>query len=101
MERAAVIIGNKQNQWQSTGEVLERFVNTTGKAKEKYLEFALAAKDEGCRDDLGGVRCRAGDERWQGDARVLGDGEFVNQVLKASDEKNMSHEKLKREGWDF
>jgi putative transposase len=110
----AVLLGNIKNEWQSTGEILERFGDTARKAKEKYWEFVLTAKDVGQRDDLtgGGLRrsaggwsgvfaLRANNERWQGDERVLGDGEFVNQVLKASDERILGHEKLKRDGWDF
>jgi len=109
-----VLTGRNKNEWQSTGEVLERFGETQKKAVEGYKDFVFDAKDMGHRDDLsgGGLRRSAGgwsgvfalrrdNDRWQGDERVLGDGDFVNQVLKESEEDIVRHEKLKREGWDI
>ena len=40
-------------------------------------------------------------ERWCGDERVLGDGGFVESVLKVSEEHMVRREKHKREGWDL
>ena len=39
-------------------------------------------------------------EYWRGDER-LGDGDFVNEVLKLSEEELTRKEELKRQGWDL
>jgi biotin operon repressor len=110
----SVLMGEQKAEFQSTGEVLERFGGTKSTAIKKYLEFIEAAKNTGKRDDLtgGGLRRSAGGwsgvfdlkrakEAWRGDERVLGDGEFVDQVLKISEEGIVKKEKLKKEGWDI
>lgn len=43
---------------------------------------------------------RAG-EYWRGDERILGDGNFVNRVLQAAEERLTRREELKRQGWDL
>ena len=68
----------------------------------------------GKRDDLtgGGLRRSAGGwkgvqelrkakEYWRSDERVLGNGEFVESMLKISDEALLHKEKLKQKGWDI
>ncbi|MEA1991396.1 MAG: hypothetical protein U9N58_04260 [Thermodesulfobacteriota bacterium] len=68
----------------------------------------------GRREDLtgGGLRRSAGGwegvlelrrtkEYWRGDERILGDGDFVNEVLKLSKEELTHKEELKRQGWDL
>lgn len=110
----SVIVGSNKNTWQSTGEILERFGNEKSKAINKYIEFITDAKDTGKRDDLtgGGLRRSAGGwkgvyelmrakEYWRGDERVLGDGNFVDQVFKTSEEDFERREKLKQKGWDL
>ena len=110
----AVLLGHVKHEWQTTGEILERFGSTKKKAIEQYRKFVMEAKDMGHREDLagGGLRRSAGGwsgvmalgrqgDRWQGDERVLGDGTFVSAVLKESEEAIVRHEKLKREGWDI
>lgn len=102
------------NKFQSTGEILGRFSDSKIKAQQKYLEFIESGKGMGKREDLtgGGLRRSAGGwkgvyalkrakDYWRGDERVLGDGEFVNQVLKISEEEMLKKERLKRAGWDI
>src|SRR3989304_9115966 len=110
----SVLVGENKVEWQSTGEVLERFGKTNGLAIKKYLEFIEDGKDMGRRDDLtgGGLRRSAGGwegiselkkkkEYWRGDERILGDGEFVNQVLRVSEEEYERKERLRIQGWDL
>lgn len=110
----AVLIGNNKADWQSTGEILERFGRTKKHAIRKYMDFITDGQHMGRRDDLigGGLRRSAGgwsgvlelkrsNERWQGDERVLGDGDFVTQVLKSSEEELIRRDRLKRDGWDL
>jgi putative transposase len=110
----SVLLGNRKAEFQSTGEILERFGETKRAAAKRYLEFIEDGKNAGKRDDLtgGGLRRSAGGwagvydlkrakDLWRGDERVLGDGEFVNQVLKISEEEMVKKERLKKEGWDI
>ncbi len=108
----SVIAGRRKADWQSTGEILERFGKRSSEAIKRYIEFITAAKDKGKREDLigGGLRRSAGGwvgilslkkakERWRGDERILGDGDFVDAVLKQSEEQLKSRERLLRSGW--
>ena len=110
----AVILGTHRAPFQTTGEILERFGTGTVAARNKYLAFISDGMKMGKRDDLsgGGLRRSAGGwqgvhalkrakEYWRGDERVLGDGEFVNHVLKISDEKMARKEQFKKDGWDI
>lgn len=109
-----VLVGENKAEWQSTGEILEHFGGKKSKAVIKYIEFISEAKDKGNRDDLsgGGLRRSAGGweevkalkmmkDYWRGDERILGDGDFVNEVLRVSEEIMKKRELLKREGWDI
>lgn len=111
----SVLIGKNDADFQSTGEILDRFGDTKSRAMSNYLRFVEEAKDTGKRRELtgGGLRRSAGgawsdvvalravNEYWRGDERVLGDGDFVNQVLKISDEEMERKTRLKQEGWDI
>ncbi len=108
------LVGKRSNAWQSTGEILERFGNKRGTAIRRFEEFVRDGISMGKRTDLtgGGLRRSAGGwrgvyelkrnkERWQGDERVLGDGDFVAKVLSTFEEKIERKERLKRDGWDI
>lgn len=110
----AVIMGNHAAPWQTVGEVLERFGPSRTAALQKYCAFVEEGKGHGKRDDLigGGVRRSAGgwegvtalkqkNELWRGDERILGDGDFVDAVIKASEEILQKKEKHRRAGWDI
>jgi REP element-mobilizing transposase RayT len=106
------IMGNRKNDWQTTDDILERFGKSRREARFHYEKFLEEAKDKGRRDDLtgGGLRRSAGgwagvmalrkDGRWLGDERVLGDGTFVESVLKESEEEIVRHQKLEQAGWN-
>ncbi len=110
----SVITGERAIEWQSTGEILERFGGKPGEAVQKYIEFVKDGQKAGKREDLagGGLRRSAGGwqgvselrrnkEYWRGDERILGDGDFVNLALKISDEEIEKRERLIRSGWTF
>jgi hypothetical protein len=107
-----ILMGKGNAEWQSTGEVLERFGKTRKKATQRYEEFVADGKGLGRRDDLtgGGLKRSAGGlsgvmalrrarERWRSDDRVLGDGSFVESVLKQNEAESLRREYLKRHGW--
>ncbi|MFH1260200.1 MAG: transposase [Elusimicrobiota bacterium] len=109
-----ILIGGGEVEWQSNKEILERFGSHKGEAIKKYLEFIKDGLRMGKRDDLtgGGLKRSAGGwkgiaelkrnkEYWRGDERILGDGDFVNQVLKFSEEEMVKKDRLCREGWDI
>jgi hypothetical protein len=110
----SVVIKQNKKDWQSTEEVLSLFSRKSGEAIKRYKEFIKDGAGIGKRYDLtgGGLKRSAGgwsgvlslrrnNERWLGDERVLGDGDFVESVLKASEESIVRKDSLKREGWDY
>ncbi|MCK5241691.1 transposase [bacterium] len=110
----SVIVAKEVREWQAVNEVLLRFADKKEKAVSKYLDYILDGWATQRRDDLigGGSKRSAGiwtnivemkknQEIWQGDERILGDGDFVNEVLKSVEEKMSKKEKLKQMGWDI
>src|SRR3989339_1946333 len=105
------LLGAAIHVFQTTGEILEHFDSNRTEAVKKYLAFIDEAKDTGKRRDLSGgglKRSLAGwdsikelKENWRGDERLLGDVDFVNEVLKISEENLKKKEKLKKDGWDI
>jgi REP element-mobilizing transposase RayT len=110
----AALAGQQSTPWQSTGEILEYFAKMKAEAQKKYLQFIADGESMGHRDDLtgGGLRRSAGGwqgvralkkakEYWRSDERVLGDGGFVESILKISDEALAKREKLLQQGWNI
>jgi len=109
-----VITGRNKKWFQEVGEVLLQFAQTRKAAIQKYKLFIEDGWGEGKRKDLtgGGLLRSAGGwqsimelkklgERWQGDDRILGDGEFVEQILKHAEEMMRKKEKMQRAGWNL
>jgi len=107
----SVIVGKEKREWQNRGEVLERFGERMREAIMRYRSYVSDGAGMGKREDLtgGGLRRSAGGwmellkmkrdkEYWRGDERILGDGEFVNAVLKQSEEEMKKEIIYKREG---
>lgn len=109
-----VLVGTRKAKWQETDEVLRLFGKRDSSSRAGYRKFMKDGWAMGRRDDLigGGLRRSAGG--WQallalrrakdyqrGDERILGDGDFVNEVLKASEEALSKTERLSREGWTW
>lgn len=110
----SVLVGKIKRDWQSVDDVLLRFSSKRRAAIAGYRKFIRDGVRMGRRDDLigGGLRRSAGGwegikalrrakEYWRGDERILGDGDFVNKVLKAAEEHLVRKEKWLREGWDI
>ena len=93
-----VLMGNSPREFQLTDDVLGRFAARAGPARRRLVEFMGAAdarKDKKVFGGRGLVRSRGGSSelsrtkqkknRQTYDQRVLGDGEFVERVLKQTE----------------
>jgi len=110
----AVLMGRAKRSWQDRQEILLRFSVKKREAVLRYRQFVTDGIALGQREELtgGGLRRSAGGweglmelkrskEYWRGDERILGDGDFVNEVLQAAEETLTRGEALKRQGWDL
>jgi hypothetical protein len=110
----AALLGMRNTPWQSCDEILERFGKTRADAQSNYRQFIAEGELMGRREDLtgGGLRRSAGGwqgvaalkkakEYWRSDERVLGDGGFVESMLKISDESLIRKERLRQQGWNM
>jgi len=110
----AAIMGRKKNDWQDTDYVLKLFNTKLSLARRQYREYVKKGISVGERPDLigGGLVRSAGG--WdalkglrkikaymKGDERILGDNDFVETVLKASQDKFDRNYLLKARGYDF
>ncbi len=109
-----VLVGKNKNTWQSPAEILAQFGTVKSKAIKAYREFIEDGWLMGKREDLvgGGLKRSAGGwggvlelkknkEYWRGDEQILGDGEFVDKVLKWAEEEMIKKEKIMRAGWNL
>ena len=91
----SVLIGKKQNNWQDRNYVLKWFGKGKREAIKAYRGYVQKGVEKGQRPELVGgglVRSKGGwsqvksvrrtDEREMSDARILGSGEFVEQIIK-------------------
>jgi putative transposase len=96
----ASLLGIYEHSWQKTKEVLLRFDKKIAFAKGKYESFVAEGVDLGKRPEFAGgglVRSAGGWQKILGarrygeylmsDERILGDSDFVNDVLSAAQEK--------------
>jgi REP element-mobilizing transposase RayT len=103
------ILGNQSNPWQDRDSVLAQFGKREGEAKEAYRRYVAEGVGLGRRPELvGGRGSRAGGEwfavrsrrergeREISDQRILGSGDFVEQVLKEADTRTLRQAGLKR-----
>jgi len=109
-----VLMGHQRNDWQDTGYVLRRFGNRPGPSRKRYRAYLQQGLGQGRRPELIGgglVRSLGGwkavktlrglGENTSGDERILGDGAFVEAVLRASDERLERRTRLQAMGYDF
>lgn len=109
-----VMMGKGQQAGQDTEYILKFYGDKRLSARQCYREFVGKGIDEGRKPDLVGgglVRSaggwsavnalRKGFERVKGDERILGDGPFVESVLKAAEEKLERKYRLESKGHDF
>jgi hypothetical protein len=96
----SAVMGKLKNDWQDVDGVLRLFGKNISQARRSYKGYVLKGLNQGRRDDLTGgglVRSVGGWESlkamrkaktWQkSDERILGDGDFVKQVLSAAQEQ--------------
>jgi REP element-mobilizing transposase RayT len=95
-----VLLGHHRNDWQSVDETLKLFGKNLSSARRRYREFVKKGVIQGRRPELVGgglIRSIGG---WQAfktlskagvhlksDERILGDGDFVEEVLKKAQEQ--------------
>lgn len=108
----SVIMGKSKAEWQSSGEILEYFGKNKFEAVKKYEEFVEEAKSMPKREDLTGgglirsaggwkevLNLRRSKEKWLADERILGEGDFVEKILKEAEDNFVKRDRLIREGW--
>ena len=109
-----VILGGRDNQWQDVQYILRLFGDQEGTARRRYNEFVRAGIEQGKRSDLIGgglLRSQGGwaavktsrrfGEYQKGDERILGDGDFVDEVLSQAEEHLEERYRLQAEGYDL
>jgi putative transposase len=96
----SAVMGVKPRTWQDVGHVLHAFGRTAGKGRRAYLTYITEGIGRGRREELVGgglVRSIGGWEEvkrlrmgvqahCKSDERILGDPEFVEEVLAAAEE---------------
>jgi putative transposase len=110
----SAIMGKVKHDWQDTNHVLSFFGGTISKGRRNYRSFVEAGISNGRRPDLIGgglMRSLGGWEgvkalhkmniRFKGDERILGDSDFVEQVLNRANEHFERRYALKEKGYDF
>jgi putative transposase len=110
----SVIMGKQQVDWQHDTTILGMFAKTRAAARRKYRQFVEKGIDAGRRPELvGGGLIRSvggwekakmllkGQDRVKGDERILGDGDFVQQVLERCNEDYSRRQRLVARGVDL
>lgn len=90
----SALVGEKEREWQETGEVLSCFDESKAKARQAYRKFVREGAKKGYHPHLSHGRfVRRGGGIWQitesnhsgqkpvGDERILGDSDFAEMVL--------------------
>lgn len=109
-----IILGKYQGDWQDAGYLLGLFGETSAMARRRYDDFVKKGIAEGRKPELVGgglVRSlggwtRAGElrekgNRSKGDERILGDGDFVENILSQCQERMERKYLYKKKGCDF
>ena len=95
-----MILGHRKNDWQDVDYILRLFADKEKTARQRYSDFVYKGIEQGKRSDLTGgglLRSQGGwtavkalrrsGEYQKGDERILGDGEFVREVLSQAEER--------------
>jgi hypothetical protein len=109
-----VLMGKWKAEWQDANKVLAFFNRNVNPAGKKYYDFVAKGIEVGRRPDLIGgglIRSTGG---WQavkalgknkihlkGDERILGDRDFVIEVLKEQNERMAQRFQLREQGYDI
>jgi putative transposase len=110
----SVVMGRVEHDWQDTDYVLEWFGKRVKSARSKYHDFIKEGFSMGKRPDLTGgglvrsaggwlnlVEMRRAKVFMKGDERILGEGNFVEQMLQEAGEVFEKKSLLKAKGWDI
>jgi REP element-mobilizing transposase RayT len=108
------ILGRRRVEWQNTDYVLKMFAGKRRPARQRYEEYVKKGIGMGSRPELigGGLirslggwsavkAVRMAGAYQKGDERILGDGDFVQEVLSAAAERLARRYRLAAEGYDF
>jgi putative transposase len=95
-----VLMGKEENDWQEREYVLHQFHGREGKAIRAYRKFMEEGKDQGQRPELVGgglirslggwsqvLSLRGRRKKMEYDSRILGDGDFVAEIIREADKK--------------
>jgi putative transposase len=109
-----VIMGKHHQSWQHSNQVLARFDRRIKAARSRYETFVAEGIGQGKRADLTGgglIRSKGGwaavkamrkaNVHVKSDERILGDGDFVAQILAQADEALEKKYALKANGMDL
>jgi hypothetical protein len=111
----SAVMGKKDRPWQDVVYLLGHFGRTANQAKKAYINYMEEGISQGRRKDLTGgglIRSIGGwtevkelKRQWHkhvmSDERILGDSEFVDNMLSRADEAYERCYELKRLGYDF
>jgi len=110
----SALMGKRKYDWQDTDYILRLYHSKHATARRRYKDFLKKGLSDGRRSDLigGGLirsaggwsvvkTLRRGEDRMKGDERILGEGDFVETVLKAAQENFDRKYQLKAQGYDF
>ena len=110
----SALTGKIKQDWQDTEYVLAYFGDTPSRAQAAYRSFVEKGVPEGRRPDLIGgglirsaggwdrvVKLRKQDLFMKSDERILGDGDFVEEVLTEADDRLHRRYSMKAKGIDF
>lgn len=108
------IMGRSKIEWQDTEYVLGLFGNKESGARNEYSRFVRSGIGQGSRPDLTGGGLLRSQGGWagvkllretgnyqKGDERILGDGQFVKQVLEKAEEKLKEKYRLTAKGYNL
>ena len=111
----SALMGKRQCFWQDKQYVLSCFGKSLSNGRDNYYAYLKDGLEQGRRPELvGGGLIRSlggwaearmvrlkGQDRMKGDERILGDGEFVMNILSDADERVDRRYELKSLGYDL
>ena len=110
----STLMGKRTNEWQDPAYILQRFGKRLKPARQKYRDFVQQGIQLGKRPDLigGGLirsaggwsavkQLRRANAYQKGDERILGDGQYVQDVLNQAAESLDRQYRLKAQGMDI
>ena len=109
----STIMGKRPRPWQDSKYVLRFFGRSLPSSQKKYRNYVEKAAGEEKKPELTGgglIRSMGGwaaakmlrnTARMKSDERILGDGDFVEGILKAAEERYDSRYLLKAKGYDL